>query len=366
MRIERLTVQQFRNISRAQLELCPQVNVVYGENGSGKSSTLEAIYYLAHGRSFRSLDHQHIIQHGANDFILQAQLRDAQHVSLNLGLKRQQDASLQMRMQGRDVLRISELAQVLPVQVITPESYVLFFGGPKERRRFLDMGVFHVKHSFHQHWLHFNKALKQRNALLKRKPQDIAQQIKFWDQQFVDSAYRITELRQQFMSLFTTRFQEFIADRALQILQQLAISFDCGWPAEQPLLEVLNQNFEKELRLGYTLKGPHKADLLLRCHQQPVEDFFSRGQLKLALYALKVVQNDIIETVANKPSILLVDDLPSEIDGEIRGKVGYLLAQSRSQLVITAIEKDDLTAVLDGISREVKVFHVKHGQIESE
>ena len=146
-----LNASQFRNLTAVSLPAHTRFNLIVGMNGSGKTSLLEAIYYLAHGRSFRTSRAQRLVQHDAEAFTLHAKVNAAQQ-SHSLGLQRNKQGEVTLRLNGANVNRLAEFAQLLPVQLITPDSFRLFFGGPKERRQFFDMGLFHVEPAFFDSW----------------------------------------------------------------------------------------------------------------------------------------------------------------------------------------------------------------------
>ena len=359
MSLNHISLNHFRNIKALSFQPSPDINIIFGENGSGKSSLLEAIYFLSHGKSFRTNKHKLLIHRDHELCVVHAK---KQHLNLSIpvGISKCSQGETQLKIQGQSCKKISELAKILPVQIITPESYSLFFGGPKERRKFLDLGVFHVEHSFFSAWRQFNKILKQRNALLKSRPDNYAEQIKFWDVEFLKSAEQINIARKAYIERFNAYFFDKIAGQ-VPIFSGLELRYDAGWKDE--LSSTLKVNFERDVRLGYTTKGPHKADFSFYIDGQSVESIFSRGQLKLLLYALKITQNSIIESETKKQSILLIDDLPSELGQDTMKSVTELLILCQSQLFITAITAESISAVVEPIQREKKMFHVKHGSI---
>ncbi|MCF6441983.1 DNA replication/repair protein RecF [Pseudoalteromonas luteoviolacea] len=359
MSLTHISLNDFRNIEAISLSPSKDLNLILGQNGSGKTSLLEAIYFLSSGRSFRTNKHKLMIRSSQAKCIVHGK-KQLHNLSIPIGISKDQSGDTQLRIQGQASRRIAELAQVLPVQVITPESYELFFGGPKERRKFLDLGVFHVEHLFFDVWKSFNKVLKQRNALLKTKPANCIEQIKFWDKQFIELAEQINIYRKAYISRFEGYFFDKIGGIS-PVFEGLEARYDAGWKGE--LSDVLQSQLERDLKLGYTSRGPHKADFNFKVHGHSVEGIMSRGQLKLLLYALKITQNNLIEKETEKQSILLIDDLPSELSSETLGCVAKLLAICDSQLFVSAISLDSLTPVVEQLDKHIEMFHVEHGRL---
>ncbi|WP_423187972.1 DNA replication/repair protein RecF [Alishewanella sp. d11] len=363
MSLVSLQLKQFRNFSELQFQANAAFNLIVGENGSGKTSLLEAIYYLAHGRSFRTNKHQRLIQYEHESFVLHAKLKHADQ-TYSIGLQRDSQAELLLRLNASSNCKLADFAALLPVQLMTPDSFRLFFGGPKERRQFFDMGVFHVEQRFYPIWQQFSRVLKQRNALLKQSRR-YDQQFEFWDQQFVALAWQLQSLRQAYVEQLNTAYSELTSDNNL--LADISIQLQAGWPdkVQQPeeLLVFLEQNFQQDLRQGFTLYGPQKADLKLRKLGLTVEEVLSRGQLKVLLFALKVAQNNVIGCSGKKLPLLLIDDLASELDAGSTQTVFNYLTNINSQVFITAINADQVSPYIPAASRQM--FHVEHGQITS-
>lgn len=150
MSLTRLHIETFRNISSAQLHPSEGLNLIYGQNGSGKTSILEAIYFLGMGRSFRSHLSQRVIQHHDDKLTLFANL-SLQERESKIGLRRFRSGETEVKINGDKIKRLSTLAETLPIQVITPESFALLFEGPKSRRQFIDWGHFITIKTFIQH-----------------------------------------------------------------------------------------------------------------------------------------------------------------------------------------------------------------------
>ena len=167
MSLSRLLIKDFRNIEDADLALSPGFNFLVGANGSGKTSVLEAIYTLGHGRAFRSLQIGRVIRHEQESFVLHGRLQ-GQEREISIGLTKDKQGDSKVRIDGTDGHKVAELAHLMPMQLITPEGFTLLNGGPKYRRAFLDWGCFHNEAGFFTAWSNLKRLLKQRNAALRQ------------------------------------------------------------------------------------------------------------------------------------------------------------------------------------------------------
>lgn len=368
MPLTRLAVQGFRNLKHLSLDLNETANLIVGDNGSGKTSVLEAIYFLSHGRSFRTSTFSKIINYSEAQFTVHVKKDGESDAIESLGLSKSENGNTSIRIDGTNESKLSELAKHLAVQLITPDSVSFFLGGPKERRQFCDLGLFHVKQSYQDIWTKFSRILKQRNALLRQYGQQALAQTQYWDGEFVRLALDIDMLRREYIELLQNK---------LDVLQQeynlfnssVELSYAQGWKKDSDLRDELNRCAERDAKQGYTSIGPHKADLKFRVDADldnaikvNVSDSFSRGQIKLLLYAVKVCQNQIICDHGKAP-VLLVDDISSEIDEINLVKILQLLEASKAQLVITAISEEKLD-LMKSVLKEIKLFHVKHGTLK--
>lgn len=370
MALTRLAIQGFRNLKDLSLEFNACSNLIVGDNGSGKTSILEALYFLSHGRSFRTSTYSKTISYDERQFTVHVK-RDASqqpHVGQKIGLSKSLDGVTNIRIDGNPESKMSELAKHLAVQLITPDSVSFFLGGPKERRQFCDLGLFHVKQSYQEAWTRFSRVLKHRNALLKKSQNYLGKESEYWDEEFVRLAVEIDGFRREYIEQLNSRLRNLQKDYQL-FTTEVELKYSQGWRKDNDLKNELVKNYERDLKQGFTSVGPHKADLKFRVPASVnetlrvnVADSFSRGQIKLLLYAVKVCQNQIISEYGKTP-ILLVDDISSEIDEVNLGKILQLLNASRAQLVITAINDKCLTA-MKPILKDIKLFHVKHGKLQ--
>jgi DNA replication and repair protein RecF len=359
MSLRRLRIQELRNIHDAELDLA-RVNVFAGANGSGKTSILEAVYLLGSGRSFRSSRREPVINHEASGCVVHALVSDAQHASpLSIGVARRRDGEFEGRIQGRTVQNTAELARCLPVQLINSDSFDLLEGGPKSRRQFLDWGVFHVEQEFHGVWLDVQRVLRQRNALI-RHARIAPDQLEAWDTRLSASAERLDGFRRQYFEAFYPQFTATLAD--LANIEGIELSYQRGWDKERGLLEVLRDQHDRDRERGFTVSGPHRADIRLRLHGQSADEVLSRGQQKLVVCAMKVAQARIFTVARGRACVFLVDDLPAELDRKHRQALCSLLSSLNCQVMVSCVERSDLEDCWPLVPPdELRLFHVEQG-----
>lgn len=354
MHIKRVDISQFRNLQSTSFTPSPSLTIINGSNGSGKSSILEALHYIATGSSFRTNRLTHVIQQESSCFTLFAELGNA--LNHRIGLKRCRDLNHQTRLDGNELSRRSELVQLLPLQVISPESISLLLDGSDGRRNFIDWALFHVEHSFHHHLTSYLRALKQRNSLLKTGS---SKQYPLWDAQLSEHGEIIDAMRKEYINNLTPVFNGFV--ELLLPNLELDITYRCGWPVEVTLMEALTTSIESDLRLKHTTVGPHRGDMSVKCDGVKASELLSRGQLKLVVIALKLAQIKLLRTSTEKSPIILIDDLAAELDIEHRALLMNTVKQFSAQVFLTT---PDITLIDYSGWSDRKVFHVEHGQIK--
>ena len=355
MALTRLLIKDFRNIEQADLALAPGFNFLVGANGSGKTSVLEAIYTLGHGRAFRSLQAGRVIRHDEAAFVLHGRIEGSER-EISVGLTKNRAGDSKVRIDGSDGHKVAELAQLLPMQLITPEGFTLLNGGPKYRRAYVDWGCFHNTPGFFNAWSNLRRLLKQRNAALRQVTR--YSQIRAWDQELVPLAEQISQWRAEYSEAISTE----IVATCGQFLPEFALnfSFQRGWDKESAYAELLERNFERDRALTYTASGPHKADFRIRADGTPVEDLLSRGQLKLLMCALRLAQGEFLTRQSGRRCLYLIDDFASELDDSRRRLLAQRLKATQAQVFVSAIATDH---VIDMSDEKGKMFRVEQGKI---
>ncbi|RYY77280.1 MAG: DNA replication/repair protein RecF [Gammaproteobacteria bacterium] len=362
MTLKRLAIQNLRNLNSVDIQPSRRVNLFYGENGSGKTSVLEAISVLALGRSFRSHKHKPLITHGQHSFTVFGKILADDAAEIPIGINRQLDGSLTLKVSGNVVGSAAALAFYLPVQVINSDSFLLLEGSPKIRRQFLDWLVFHVEHQFFQTWKDCQRCLKHRNTLLRHDRMTLFE-LSTWDRELSHLTEEIHVFRTKCFDLFKVVFYDLLKE--FINIDGIAISYYRGWDKEKIYSDVLIANFDRDRQSGYTQSGSHRADLRITIKGQNAAEILSRGQQKLLVCALKIAQGYVFSQMTGRKTLFLIDDLPAELDENHRKLLSHWLNSMETQVFITGVELEMLRSTWEQIpNNDLKMFHVEHGSVK--
>ena len=332
MSLSEITVSNLRCIEHAELRLPPGLTLVYGGNGSGKTSLLEGMFVLGRGRSFRTRNSERLIRRGQTHMRVTGETQRSIHDRVRLGFEVSR-AGTAARVAGRPAETLAELSQVLAVQVIEPGIHRLVEEGGYRRRRWLDWAVFHVEPQFVDLWLRYTRVLKQRNAALKT----MASAVSVWDADLARLGEAITESRQRLMNQLQPYWAA--AASALSGLE-VELHYVRGWTQEHTLAEALSASRATDEMRRQTHAGPHRADVALRLHGRAARDVLSRGQQKLVAVAMTVAQLRLLQDTTGMSPTLLLDDPAAELDGERLQRFIDEVASLRCQLVVTSLHSE--------------------------
>ncbi len=362
--IRRLEIAGVRNLTSVSLPLLSSINILYGDNGAGKTSVLEAIHLLSSAKSFRGHKLKPLISSDLGSCVVFGEIHIPGVGFQPVGVERFRNQAVPavIRVSGQTVRSAAALAENLPVQVICSDTFKLLEGSPAVRRQFLDWGVFHVEHRFHTVWKSAQRCLKQRNSLLRHGRID-DQQLSVWTQEFVSLGEKLDCFRQTYFGLLIPVFESTLA-RLLDI-EGLTLKYYKGWDGDRSLSEVLASNNTRDREVGHTQTGPHRADLKLRYRSSNAADILSRGQQKLVVCALRVAQGYLLSQETGRSCVYLIDDLPSELDKGHRKALCGLLEELGCQVFVTCVDHNDLAGCWSA-DVPVSMFHVEHGAIVSQ
>jgi DNA replication and repair protein RecF len=361
-----LIVDDVRCIARAELRLHPGQNLIWGGNGSGKTSLLESIFLLGRGRSFRTRNSERLIRHGHDRLVVFG--RTAPDVDVgnrdsgvsdgpvlsghSLGVQVSRADGTVARIDGANARSLTELTQIFPVQILDPGIHKLVEEGGHRRRRWMDWAVFHVEPQFGDWWLRYTRTLKQRNAALRTQPD----QAGAWDPELVRLGELIAEARHRFVDALLPHWQKAVL--ALSDLEP-ELHYFKGWAQDLTLADALAASKVRDAVKRVTHPGPHRADILLRMNGRPAREVLSRGQQKLVAVAMTLAQLNLLRATTQIKPTLLLDDPAAELDDDKLRRFIDQVMQLRSQLVLTSLHSEShLFGTPD------RLFHVEHGRVK--
>ncbi|TVT59757.1 MAG: DNA replication/repair protein RecF [Sedimenticola thiotaurini] len=350
MSIKYLKVENIRNIAVAELDFSRHFNLISGANGSGKSTLLEAIYMIARARSYRSNRFGSVVKSGERQLNVFAKTENKQQHSIGV---EKTPSTTKIRVDGNNVLRVSEIARITPLQIITPMSHEILDRGPEYRKRFVEWGVFHVEHEYFDIYKRFFRALRQRNALLKKN-----QKLASWNNILGEAGEKVDDVRSNYVRELSRHIKTECHN--LSFNQSVEIAWKAGWDRSESLESVLSASTKSDFTRGFTQHGPQRADLRIMVEGQNVGQIFSRGQQKMLIAAMHLAQGALLKEKTGYSPIILIDDLISELDRENREKILKRLLDHQFQIFTTSIEPIEAFSVSGAERRD---FHIHKGSV---
>ncbi len=354
MRVTRLRLEGLRILGSVELEPGSGWNSLVGPNGSGKTSVLEGLFLLGHGRSFRRGNSDALIRRGEAGLSVFAEIEMGER-SHRIGLTRTA-RDWQARIDGETVSSLGQLFKRAPVLCFEPDSHALISGAADERRRFLDWGLFHVEQDFLGVWRRYQRALKQRNALLKQSGS--LPELSVWDTELCEQGGALDVLRSNYTRALQPHLES-LTELLVPELGRLEIRYASGWRSEtMGLADALELSRDRDRQQGNTSVGPHRADLAQAYDGLGSREHYSRGQEKLTALILRLAQARLHADRTGSWPLLLLDDLGSELDAEHLERALVTIGNMPVQRWVTG------TSGLTGLQRDQTVrFHVEQGRV---
>lgn len=278
----------------------------------------------------------------------------------SIGVQRDRGGDALLRVAGEPSRSVAQLADELPLLLIDTDSFDLLVGEPANRRRFLDWGVFHVEHTGREHRQRFQRALAQRNHLLRRDNISPAE-FEVWTRDLALHGEAVSSLRQRFLASLQSEFDVLAAELVPEV-GTVKLAYRCGWDASQSYEDALHKSLSSDREQRFTQSGPQRADIRVSVGGYPAAETLSRGQQKLVVCALKLAQGRLLAQRQGEV-LYLIDDLPSELDQMRCERVCRALSAMRAQTLITCVDIHAITRDWLGERTQVAVFHVEHGQV---
>ncbi|MBD78790.1 MAG: DNA replication and repair protein RecF [Crocinitomicaceae bacterium] len=366
MILKSLSLVNFKNYEEAVLEPNSNVNCFIGENGQGKTNVLDAIYYLAFCKSFfNPIDSQNI-RHDQSFFVIQGTfVRSKKDENYFCGIKKGQKK--QFKRNKKEYEKLSEHIGRIPLVMISPADSFLITDGSESRRKFVDGVIAQFNKSYLDNLLNYQRALSQRNALLKSFAENRnfdADSLAIWNEKLITFGEPIHRERHNFLEEFIPLFQKHykkITENAENVNLKYSSAMN-----EKNLQELLEEFLGKDQALRYTTQGIHKDDLTFEIDKYPLKKFGSQGQQKSFVIALKFAQFEFIRLKKGTMPLLLLDDIFDKLDSKrVEAIIEMVSTDDFGQIFITDTNMERIKPILKKIKKAYQLFDVIEGGVQN-
>ena len=363
MILKRLSILNYKNIEQADLEFSPNVNCFIGQNGMGKTNLLDAIYYLSFCKSATNPIDSQVMRHEADFFVVQGLYETSQgdEEEIYCGMKRRQKKTFKRNKKAYQ--RFSEHVGFIPLVMVSPSDNELILGGSEERRRFMDVAISQHDKEYLAQLINYDKALQQRNALLKQEEEPDAELLGLWEEMMAQTGEIIYQRRKEFIEGLTPIFQHFYGQISGE---NETVSLAYSSHGERgSLLATIRNGRAKDRIMGYSLHGVHKDDLVMQLGGYPIKREGSQGQNKTYLIALKLAQFDYLRRLGSKVPILLLDDIFDRLDASrVEQIIRLVSSDTFGQIFITDVNRGHLDRIVSSATGDYKLYTVDNGGVE--
>ncbi|MBC8591945.1 DNA replication and repair protein RecF [Oscillospiraceae bacterium N12] len=362
MILKRISVLNYKNLEQVELNFSAKLNCFFGQNGMGKTNLLDAVYFLSFCKSAGNPIDSQNIRHDQDFFVIQGfyEASDGTPEEIYCGMKRR--SKKQFKRNKKEYGRLSDHIGFLPLVMVSPADSELIAGGSDERRRFMDVVISQYDKEYLEALIRYNKALLQRNTLLKSEVPVEEDLFLIWEEAMAQAGEVVYRKREAFIREFIPIFQSFYSFIS-QDKEQVGLSYD-SHARDASLLEVLKGSRERDKIMGFSLKGVHKDELNMLLGEFPIKREGSQGQNKTYLVALKLAQFDFLKRTGSAVPLLLLDDIFDKLDASRVEQIVKLVAgDSFGQIFITDTNREHLDRILYNVGSDYKMFRVEKGEI---
>lgn len=362
MILKRISILNYKNLEQVELTFSPKLNCFLGQNGMGKTNLLDAVYFLSFCKSAGNPIDSQNIRHDADFFVIQGfyETADGTPEEVYCGMKRRQKK--QFKRNKKEYTRLSDHIGFLPLVMVSPADTELIAGGSEGRRRFMDVVISQYDKEYLDALIRYNKALAQRNILLKSEKPVEDELFAVWEEMMAKAGEVVYRKREAFVNEFIPIFQSFYSFIS-QDREQVGLSYR-SHARDASLLEVLRESRGRDRIMGFSLKGIHKDDLEMLLGDFPIKREGSQGQNKTYLVALKLAQFDFLHRAGNTVPLLLLDDIFDKLDASRVEQIVKLVAGDRfGQIFITDTNRDHLDKILHKVGGDYRMFRVDQGMV---
>ena len=351
MPIDSLYLEKFRLFDSKKIDLSPERSLIVGKNGSGKTSVLEAVEILFSGKSFRSSNTLDCIKH-SDSFFKIAALGKSNEIDLRLETSKSSEGRISTkRSLGGKRIKSSEAPLI---QAVLGKHLRMVEGEPELRRDFVNRLMFHVKPETSTLNNTYNKALQQRNRSLRKKLP--IEQLNNWTEQVLELGMQLSKEQYDFFKVLKEVSIDYILNETeennIEFLRGVNLHFISGWDTSKTMRKCFQDSLPKDMALGYTTQGPHRQDFVFSVDKKKAAANLSRGQVKLLIILIFLSSYDVINRFSQRESLLLIDDIGSEVDEDNLKTLFNIISKDKNQVILTAIDG----SFLDQMNENLKQF----------
>lgn len=363
MWLKRISILNYKNLEQAELSFSRKMNCIIGKNGMGKTNLLDAVYYLSFCKSATNPIDSQNIRHDQDFFVIQGfyETDTQEPEEVYCGLKRKQKK--QFKRNKKEYTRLSDHIGFIPLVLVSPADSLLIAGGSEERRRFMDVVISQFDREYLEALIRYNKALMQRNTLLKSDIEPEEELMAVWEEMMAIAGTVVYQKRKAFIDEFIPVFQSYYAYIS-QDREEVSLAYE-SHAAQGDLLQLIQESRQRDRIMGYSLKGVHKDDLVMQLGEFPIKREGSQGQNKTYLIALKLAQFEFLKRTGSQTTpLVLLDDIFDKLDASRVEQIVKLVAGDNfGQIFITDTNRDHLDKILKKIDGDYKLFEVEGGMV---
>lgn len=363
MILKKISIINYKNIQAANLSFSPKINCLIGNNGEGKTNLLDAVYYLSFCHSsFTSIDSQ-VLMHGQDFFVIEGDYETDNGDEENISVGMKKGHAKQFRRNKKAYKKFSQHIGLIPLIFVSPSDTILVDGGGEERRKLMDVVIAQYDSLYIDALNRYNKALQQRNALLKMEEEPDLSLMELWEEEMAQQGEIVYDKRRQFVDRLVPIFQDIYQSISGQH-ETVSLRY-VSHCQRGPLLDVIRRDRFKDRAVGYSLHGIHRDDLEMLIGDYPMKREGSQGQTKTFVLALKLAQFDFLRrTTSNTTPLLLLDDIFDKLDSRRVEQIVKLVSGNNfGQIFITDTNREHLDKILSHSKETYKLFDVTGGEI---
>ncbi len=365
MRLEKLSLLNFKNIADCELLPIEGINCIVGSNGAGKTNVVDAIHYLSMSKSSLAMTDGQCVRHGEPFFMLSGAYTTDGDMGITVTCGFEKSKGKTLKFCGKEYERLADHIGVVPVVMVSPADGNLVSDSAEERRRWLNAFLSQLDRTALDATMRYNRLLAERNSVLKQGEMLPPELLDVFDERLAEAGDRVAVARREVLERLAPMVERLYGEIAGERESvELTYRSECN---TRGMIEILRENRNKDLVMGFTTQGVHRDDVVMTIGGYPLRKFGSQGQQKSFLLALKLAQyNFLRERVGEKP-LLLLDDLFDKLDEERLARlVSVTSGEEYGQVFITDCNRERIISVLKNSGQSFRFFSVEDGEVKVE